>query len=121
MASFGSQFQDIGGGDWVSSDEKAALVESGQPFTINEVLDDDGNKYGARFVLKITLTNPESGEDEERNLGFTKVSVESRDRMLIAMQKGTGDYPGLQNGGDPVLVKLDKVGNSYLIRVVEDE
>jgi len=120
MAGFGSQYQDIGGGDWVSSDEKDVVIEQGIPFLITEVIEDKANKYGERFVLKVLLPNPETGDEEERNLGMGIGSVESRDRQLFAMRDGIGDYPGLANGGDPVLVKLTKVGNSQIL-VVQDE
>lgn len=121
MAGFGSQFQDIGGGDWVSSEEKAVFIEQGIPLTITALVEDQANKYGPRFVAKVLAPNPETGDEEERNLGFPLGTVESRDRMLFAMRDGVGDYPGLDHGGDPVVVKLTKVGNSIIIKVEEDE
>ena len=119
MASFGSQYQDIGGGDWISSDEKSVIMEQGIPLTINALIEDQANKYGPRFVAKVTVANPETGEEEERNLGFPLGTVESRDRMLFAMRDGAGEYPGLDHGGEPVVVKLTKVGNSIIIKVEE--
>ncbi len=112
--SFFDTFQDIGGGDWVSSDEKDIIIAEGIPFEITSVVDDDGNKYGPRFVLGLLLPNPETGDVEERKIGFAKASVESRDRMLIAMQAYFGS-----DESSPVEVKLEKVGNAVLIRKAE--
>jgi hypothetical protein len=121
MAGFGSQYQDIGGGDWLSGDEKSILIESGQPFLVTDIIEDKANKYGERLVLKILLVNPETGDEEEKNLGLALGTVESRDRQLYAMRDGVGDYPGLANGGEPVKVKLTKVGNSQILQVLDEE
>lgn len=111
---FFDTFQDIGGGSWVSSAEKAVLIEQGIPLTITAVIEDEKNKYGPRYVAKALVPNPETGDEEERQIGFPIGTVESRDRMLDAMQ----EY--LQGAdAEPVTVKLEKVGNSILVRKAE--
>lgn len=126
--SFFDEYVDIGasGGAWISTDEKAVLMSEGIPFTITGLADDDENRYGPRFVAFCLVPDPETGEESERKLGFPKVvrdeegnvegGVESRDRMLNAMKHGEGTYPGLDNGGDPITVKLEKVGRAIIIR-----
>ena len=113
---FWDEYQDIGGGSWVSAEEKQVLAENGIPLTITAVVDDDENKYGARYVVKFNAADPETGEDEERQVGLQKGTVESRDRMLKQLQGFLAD------GGEPVEVKLAKVGRSYVFKkAVEDE
>ena len=126
--SFFDEFVDIGGsgGSWVGAAEKQALIENGIPFTITAIHDDDDNQYGPRFAVFALVPDPETGEEEERKFGFAKVErdedgkvtggVVSRDRQLNAMKHGSGSYPGLDNGGDPIMVKLTKVGRSQILQ-----
>lgn len=107
---FFDNYKEIGG-NWISSDEKQALIDGGIPFEITAIQHDDANKYGPRFVASVVAPNPETGDEEERTIGFPKGTVESRDRMLLAMEEYlAGD------GDEPVIVKLEKVGQSILIR-----
>lgn len=110
---FWDNYQDIGGGSWVSAEEKLVLAESGIPLTITAAVDDDDNKYGARYVVKFTAPDPETGEDEDRQVGLQKGTVESRDRFLKQVQAHLAD------GGEPVVAKLAKVGQSYIFQQPE--
>lgn len=109
--SFWDEYQDIGGGSWISAEEKAVMAENGIPFTVSAVVDDDENKYGERFVVKGLVPDPETGEDAERQVGFPKGTVESRDRMLRQLQ---GYLQG--EGAEPVVVKIAKIGRSYVLQ-----
>lgn len=109
--SFWDQYQDLGGGGWISAEEKQVLAENGIPLTVTGVVDDDENKYGARYVVKLTAPDPETGEEEAKQIGFQKGTVESRDRMLKQLQ----GY--LQSDdSEPVVVKIAKVGRSYVLQ-----
>lgn len=109
--SFFDEYKEIGG-NWVSADEKQVLMDNGIPFEIQDVVEDDHNQYGPRFVAHVLLPNPETGENEERVIGFPKGTVESRDRMLSQMQ----EYLERDGDKEPVMVKLEKVGRSIIIR-----
>lgn len=106
---FWDEYEEIGG-DFVKGAEKEVLAANGIPFTVLAVLDDDESQYGARYVLRASVPDPDNGEERERSMAFAKASVDSRDRMLAAMQKF------LEDGGDPVSVKLEKAGRSWLLR-----
>ena len=108
---FWDEYQDIGGGSWISAEEKQVMAENGIPFTVSAVVDDDENKYGPRFVVKGLVPDPETGEEEERQVGFPKDTVESRDRMLRALQ---GYLAG--DDAEPVIVKIAKIGRSYVLQ-----
>lgn len=110
MSNFWDSYEDIGGGNWVSAEEKKVMAEEGIPLTITGVVDDDGNKYGARYVVKFNSPDPETGEEEERNLGLQKDVVDSRDRFLKQAQ----EY--LRGGGEPITAKLAIVGRSYVFQ-----
>jgi|SoimicmetaTmtLAB_FD_contig_123_576_length_19919_multi_3_in_0_out_2_16 hypothetical protein len=109
--SFWDQYQDLGGGGWISAEEKQVLAENGIPLTVTGVVDDDENKYGARYVVKLSAPDPETGEEEAKQIGFQKGTVESRDRMLKQLQ---GYLAG--GGEEPVVVKIAKVGRSYVLQ-----
>jgi hypothetical protein len=107
---FYDEYKEIGG-NWINSDEKNVMIEEGIPFEITAIQHDEANKYGPRFVATVVVPNPETGDEETRSLGFPKGTVESRDRMIVAMEEYLGsDKP------EPLIVKLDRVGNSILIR-----
>lgn len=108
--SFFDEYQEVGG-SYIGADEKKAMMDAGIPFTITAVLDDDGNKYGARYVTKVLVPNPETGDEEERNISFPKGTVDSRDRMLGQMQEYLS-----RPDAEPVVCKLEQVGRSILIR-----
>jgi len=109
-----------GGGQYLSADEKAALVEGEVEFQITGVRDDASNTFqgkpAPRFIVELTLPNPLSGEDEERLIGFPVGSgVGSRDNQL----EGMLDY--FSQGGDALDVVLYKGGNAFLIKPVGGE
>lgn len=113
---FFDEYQDIGGGGkYLSSDEKQFLIDNGIAFEINKLAVDEDNQYGPRYVAFVTVPNQESGEGEERKVGFPLGSgAESRDSMLKAMDR----Y--LQGeDGEPVKVKLSKPGRAILIEAAE--
>jgi hypothetical protein len=102
-----------GGGDYVSGEEKSALMESGQPFDITGVK--VRNAFGSeQFSLTIVLHNEETGEDEDRIMTFTKggqFPVESRDNLLLDMMHDFEEDPT----AEPVRAKLTLVGRSQII------
>lgn len=99
------------GGAYINAAEKKAIAEAGIPVTINSVREGD-YKGEPRYVLSVTVPNPETGDDEERLLAFPIGSgVESRDSMLKAL----AEY---LDGADaePVKAKIELKGKSYLLR-----
>jgi hypothetical protein len=109
--SFFDTYQEIGG-NFVKADEKAVMMSEGIPFTVTGIVEDPANKYGPRYVVAILLPNAETGEEEERAIGFPQGTVESRDRMLFEMKaylEGEGDK-------EPVVCKLEQIGRSIIIR-----
>ena len=113
---FFDTYEDTGGGGvYIKGDEKKVIAESGIPFTVTEVINDDENMYEGkkqpRFVLVIDLPSAQTGEPEERKLSFPKGTVESRDRMLSQMAA----YLATDSPED-VVVKLAKVGRSFILQ-----
>jgi hypothetical protein len=112
---FFDEYQDLGGGGWMKADEKQVLMEQGIPFQVIDVVDDPTNTYeGApspRYVVVALVPNPEDGTEEERKLGFPKGTVESRDRMLVQL----AEYLQREDA-EQVIVKLEKVGRSHVLR-----
>lgn len=107
---FFDEYKDIGGGSYISADEKAVLIENGIPFQITDVQYQEESKYGERYVCRVLTPDPESGETEERLMSFTAGTVESRDRMLKALEAW------LEEGdNEPPYVKLEKVGRAVII------
>lgn len=112
MPGFFDEYQDIGGGGaFIKAPEKEALANQGVPFEITKVLDDDENKYGARYVLRIVVPEGVEGVDGgDRSMSFGKDSVESRDRMLRQVQQYVE-----REDAEPVVVKLSMVGKSWIL------
>lgn len=110
--SFWDSYTDLGsGGKFLSAAEKQFLIENGVEFEIVGLQEDPQNSFGPRFVAFLKVPNPETGEEEERKVGFPVDSgVSSRDSMLEAM-KGYLDGPD----AEPVKVKLSKPGKAILI------
>lgn len=101
------------GGGYLTPDEKAALVESEQPFDIKAIKYEAENKYGPRYVVTIDLPDPATGENDTRMIGFPVGSgVTSRDDILQAM---LDDHFGAGET-DPIPAVLSKGGNSFLIK-----
>lgn len=108
--SFFDSYEDVGGGDWIDAAEKRVLLEEGIPFTVTSVVREDTNRFDQpRYICKVQVPDPETGDDAERLIGFGIGSVFSRDRMLEAIQQ----Y--LDDSDDGVTVKLDKIGQAYLL------
>jgi hypothetical protein len=104
---------DTGGGAYIGAAEKKAIAEAGIPFVITAVREEQENRFDQpRYVVSVTVPNPESGDDEERLLSFPIGSgVDSRDRMLDGLKAYLeGD------AAEEVKAKLEKVGRSYIIR-----
>jgi len=108
---FFDTYQDLGGGgSFLKSEDKTFLIQNGIPFQIVKVIHDPENEYGPRFICHCLVPDPDTGEDEERKLGMPIGSgVTTRDDMLRKMK----EY--LDDGGDPVAVKLEKPGKAILL------
>jgi hypothetical protein len=120
MGFFDEYVDEGGSGLYIAGEEKLAIAQSGVPFEITEVIDDDENVYNGkvspRFVLVLELPDPETGEPRERRLGFPKKSgVESRDKMLAQMYAFIEGNPE----HDPIMVTLSKVGRAFIIKQAE--
>lgn len=101
------------GGGYLTPEEKDVLVQSETPFEITAIKYEAENKYGARFVLTISVPDPATGENETRLVGFPVGSgVTSRDDILQAM---LDDHFGAGET-EPIPVILAKGGNSFLIK-----
>ena len=109
---FWDEYREVGG-NFIKAEEKAVLMEEGVPLKVVSVIDDEGNRFGPRYVVKVIVPDAETGdpEGEERAIGFPKGTVDSRDRMLSQLE----GYLGREDA-DEVIVKLEKVGRSILIR-----
>lgn len=107
---FFDDYKDIGGGEYVGADEKAVLIENGIPFQITDVVYQEESKFGERYVCRVELPDPETGETEERLMSFSAGTVESRDRMLKALSEWLDD-----GDNEPPYVKLEKVGRAVII------
>jgi hypothetical protein len=105
---FYDEFVDTGGGNFIGKEEKAELIESATPLPVNRVIKGE-SKFGPRYVLTVSL------DGEDRALSFTAGSVESRDRMLDALQGYLAD-----NEGETVNVVMVKVGQSVILKNPED-
>lgn len=108
--SFFDEYKDIGGGEYVGSDEKNVLIDNGIPFQMTDVVYQEESKFGERFVTRVALPDPETGETEERLMSFGAGTVESRDRMLRALAEWLDDADH-----EPPYVKLEKVGRAVII------
>ncbi len=107
---FWDEYKEVGG-DYISADEKKVLMDEGIPLQILQIVEDEHREFGLRYVCKVVVPDPESGEDSERALSFPIGTVESRDRML----KQLSEYLDKEDAED-VFVKLEKVGRSIILR-----
>lgn len=114
---FFDNYQDLGGGGtFLKSADKQVLIENGIPFQITGVAEDPLNEYGPRFVAFCVIPNPETGEEEEKKIGFpTGSGVAGRDSMLAQMKA----YLESEEEAEPIFVKLDKPGKAILILPAE--
>lgn len=108
--SFFDTYRDIGGGAYVSADEKQVLIDNGIPFQVTDVVYQEESKFGERFVTRVLLPDPETGDTEERLMSFGAGTVESRDRLLRALAEWLDDA-----SNEPPFVKLEKVGRAVII------
>jgi len=100
------------GGGFLSPEEKDALVKSEQPFDITNIKFEPDGKYGARYVLTLSVPDPVTGDAETRMIGFVVDSgVTSRDDILKAM---LDDHFGAGET-EPIPAILGKGGNAFLI------
>lgn len=108
---FWDEYKEVGG-NFVKAAEKQILMDEGVPFPITAVVEDQANKFGPRFVAQVVIPEGVEGvEAGERAISFPIGTVESRDRMLNQMV-GYLD----RGDADDVTVKLEKAGQSILIR-----
>jgi hypothetical protein len=106
---FWDTYEDLGG-NYVKADELEVLMENGIPVTITGVSEEDHPKFGERYVLKLQVPDPESGDESDRLKSFPTGTVDSRDRMLSQMKT----Y--FEDGGEPVSAKFEKSGRAILVR-----
>lgn len=116
MGFFDEYVDEGGSGLYIKAEEKLAIAQAGIPFEVTEVVDDEDNMYegkkSPRYVVVLQLPNPETGEPEERRLGFAKgTGVESRDRMLAQLGAWLEANPETA-----VRVKLAKVGRAFVLQ-----
>ena len=90
-------------GSWVGKDEKDTLIANATPMTVVKVERGEG-QFGERFVATVTI------DGEERLISFPFGTVESRDRMLNALEKYLEDADA-----EPPVVKLEKAGRAIII------
>lgn len=110
---FFDNYEDVGGGDWIDAAEKRVFLEEGIPFSIIAIAHEETNRFDQpRYICKVLAPDPEGGDEAERLIGFASGTVFSRDRMLEAMQQYLDTAEG---ENDPPVVKLDKIGQSYLL------
>ena len=108
---FFDQYKDIAqGGSFVSGDDKLFMIQQGMVFTIKALQFDPENQHGERWIAFCEVPNFETGEKEERKMGFpVNTNVPTRDHMLTQMK----DY--FDDEGEPVDVKLIKPNRAILI------
>lgn len=99
-----------GSGSYITAAEKQVIAENGIPFqitAIRKVFKFEKDHYD----LSILLPNPANAEEEDRVLSFAIGSgAESRDASLAGLEKHFDD------GGEPKLAKLEKIGRGYYLR-----
>lgn len=113
MPKFFDTYKEVGG-NFVKEAEKKELIRAAVTFPVLDVVFAEGTQYGDQYFLKTEL------EGEDRVFAFTKGSVESRDRMLRALQ----DYLATADSDEEFetpFVKLVKKGRSILIRDAASE
>lgn len=114
---FFDEYKDSGaGGTWIGKDEKAELIANGVPLVVTAISQEDHSDYGERYIADVTLPDEYASEDGEtaRQVSFPKGTVESRDRMLDAMEKWLDDPTH-----ESPTVKLEKVGRSIIVSAFE--
>lgn len=96
------------GGQYISKSEKAELIENGTPVTISKVefQPEKGYKGSDRFLLTVTV----DGSEDERFLSFGTGTVDSRDRMLTAMQEYLS-----ANEGQTVTIVIEEAGAAQIL------
>jgi hypothetical protein len=109
MTKFNDIFQDDSGSNYVGKEEKAVLVSGNVPFPVTKVTKGE-SRFGPKYNVHTLL------DGEERVISFGAGSVESRDRMLDALQ----DYL-LSDDAEPTEVYMEQVKQSILLRVVSDD
>lgn len=109
---FFDNYKDLGGGGrFLSAADKQVLIENGVPFKITGLQFDEHNEHGPRFIAFVLVPDVESGEEEERKIGFPVGSgVGSRDSMLEAMKEY---FDGKDS--EPVVVKMEKPGRAIFL------
>lgn len=96
---------------FLKGEEKQVMIDNGVPFKITGLAWDPHNEHGPRFIAFTLIPNPETGEEEERKVGFPVGSgVASRDAMLEAMKVYLDE-----EGNDPVIVKMEKPGRAIFL------
>lgn len=109
---FWDEYKQVGG-NFIKAAEKQILMDEGVPFPITSIVEDTANKFGPRYVATVVIPEGLEGVTAgERALSFPiGTGVESRERMLAQM----AEYLDRADADD-VVVKLEKVGQSILIR-----
>lgn len=105
---FFDDYQDTGGWNFVSKEEKEVLIKEGVAFVPESVVFNENGKFGAKYTV---LTRLPDDPDEVRAISFTAGTVQSRDRLLDALTT----YLEQEDAEAPRL-KLERNKQSILIR-----
>lgn len=110
---FFDQYTDTaGGGSFMKEQDKAFLINNGIKFEIYALQFEKSEEYDDRWVAFVRVPNPETGEMEERKIGYpVGTNVPTRDNMLAAMKQ----YFDTEEDPQPVEVKMSKPGRAILI------
>jgi len=110
MTKFNDIFQDEGGNNYVGKEEKAVLVKGNVPFPVTRVTRVEAGRFGPKYNVHTVL------DGEERVISFGAGSVESRDRMLDALQGYL-----LSDDAEPTELYMELDKQSVLLRIVGDD
>jgi hypothetical protein len=102
---FFDNYKDEGGLNYISAEEKSALIKNKVPLTVLRVWYGEG-QYGPKYTAVVEY------EGEERAVSFGAGKVESRDRMFDAMM----EWFNQEGEEDPPKVVLEKVKQSIILK-----
>ncbi|MGH7273712.1 MAG: hypothetical protein ACREIQ_04560 [Nitrospiria bacterium] len=111
MPKFFETFNNTSGLSWITGEEKELLVNADVALPVLSVGEGPGYQPGTKQYYFVTEL-----DGEARAIGFGAGSVESRDRMFVALQEFLE-----QEDAETPLVKVIRSGRSLLLVNAEDE